>query len=371
MRARRAKRVGFRVVAVVLGVLLALGAAELLLRSRILPLPPRLSQALFRCYGELSYTEPTLRVVLHRPHAEARCSSHGYDWRHRSDAYGFRNPATWDSTDVVLIGDSFIYGHGVEEHHTVAHFLREELDARVTNLGRTAASFPEYLAYLRNFALPLEPRVVVVFAFCNDFTDLRGRRTPAQIRRFLERGEAPEAAVLPLEALLATGARQEPPPFWSSLAVVRAAAYVRRELETPPRPGALGGPAAKEKASADAPAPFAEQYAPELAYMERALALMAESTAAAGSQLVLSRIQCQPRMKRMYRANAPLGAALDEVARRLQVPFFDPPLAGPDGKALPGTRLARDGHLSEAGHRLLARSLAGFLREQGLSVDGR
>ena len=64
-----------------------------------------------------------------------RCHWNGYSWRHRTDAWGGRNPETWSEVDVALLGDSMIYGHGVEEEQTTAHFLRERLGVKVSNLG--------------------------------------------------------------------------------------------------------------------------------------------------------------------------------------------------------------------------------------------
>ncbi len=54
----------------------------------------------------------------------------GYRWQHSTDSRGFRNPPG-TPTEVLLLGDSLIYGHGVEEPETVSAFC-----------ARSAASAP-------------------------------------------------------------------------------------------------------------------------------------------------------------------------------------------------------------------------------------
>jgi hypothetical protein len=37
-----------------------------------------------------------------------------YEWKHKTDSLGFRNPVERRRADIVLLGDSFIYGQGVD-----------------------------------------------------------------------------------------------------------------------------------------------------------------------------------------------------------------------------------------------------------------
>jgi len=58
-----------------------------------------------------------------------------YVWTHEADALGFRNRGPIVPADVLLLGDSFIYGHGVEYESA---FLRRA--------GATPASPPRDIA---------------------------------------------------------------------------------------------------------------------------------------------------------------------------------------------------------------------------------
>jgi len=57
-----------------------------------------------------------------------------------------------------------------------------------------------------------------------------------------------------------------------------------------------------------------------------------------------------------------------EVALEHDIPFLDlrPVLTTPDGFPVRDTRLLRDGHLTERGHRLVAHAMASFVRERNL-----
>ena len=63
--------------------------------------------------------EPTIKMNFMKPDFETRAFLNGYWWNHRTDANGFRNPTDLQSYDIALLGDSFIYGHAVEEEQTV------------------------------------------------------------------------------------------------------------------------------------------------------------------------------------------------------------------------------------------------------------
>ena len=46
-------------------------------------------------------------------------SYNGHVWKHRTDALGFRNDPLHIPADVMLLGDSVVYGHGVDYEHTL------------------------------------------------------------------------------------------------------------------------------------------------------------------------------------------------------------------------------------------------------------
>jgi lysophospholipase L1-like esterase len=367
-----------RAAAVIVGAALALIGAELMLRIPGLPLPRDLSTYLYQCYfpeyepAKILFQSEPLYINLHKPNYDARCHWNGYNWRHRSDAWGGRNPETWAKVDVALIGDSMVYGHGVEEEQTAAHFLREELGVKVANLGVMGDSLPQYLARLRNFALPLEPRVVFVFTFGgNDFSDILHVRTRKMMQDFVDRGSALEVNVLPRDALLGA-----PPPGSSSLArAIEHRALVYRTLRffllkseqarMPVPPGSADVPERAPSPTGPPPGDLSPDERLALRYFEAALRLMRDSAKRAGTELVIVYLpglsQPDAREDRLVFHHA------ERSAKELGLRFLDAsPVQYQGGRPVPGARLEYDGHLSEAGHRRLAALLADYIKRYGL-----
>jgi hypothetical protein len=109
----------------------------------------------------------------------------GYSWHHQTDAMGFRNPVTRSSAEVVLLGDSMVYGHGVEETSTIRHHLEDILKEPVVNLGIQGASIHQEYQVLKNFGLKLRPRFVFVFFLANDIRDLVAQLSAEDMHKFL------------------------------------------------------------------------------------------------------------------------------------------------------------------------------------------
>jgi lysophospholipase L1-like esterase len=359
-----------RLVAIGLGIALALAVTEIALRFSRLPVRADVSAALFPCYSEeyedasIEYESVELSINLLRPNADSECASSGYRWHHHGDAYGYRNPESWSQADVVLLGDSTTYGHGVEETSTAAHFLREELGRTVVNLGWTGDSPIQYLARFRNYALPLHPRLVLVFFFQNDFDDILKYRSPQAIRRFVETGEARETRVYTRDELVAMfhprGARLGA-SIGEHFLTLRALRFFlephAHRHEDPDQPYALVPPLEEE-----VPLQGAEQLAVD--YLQAAAAMMAQSAKEHGIRLVFSTIPAVDAGRRLQLLRQHVNAAAQAVG----VPFLD--LVGKlavDGRLERGDYfLAHDGHLTESGHRRVAREVAAFIREQKL-----
>jgi len=368
-------------LALLFGVVVALVLAEVTIRA--LPaetLKVRLSNVLFTCYQpELPeryiYAHAlAINQAVHQPKLRTECSYNGYFWQHQSDAFGWRNPETWEKVDVVLLGDSMIYGHGVEEHQTVAHFLRQELGARVANEGMMGNCPVDYLAIYRNFSLPLRPKATVMFVYFNDLDDLHGL-PPEPLDRFADTGELPQARRYRREDLLSTLTYPDVPLWQRWLGRSRLYSLLRYyvpALRAAPRlrtadPGALrpleGPDPAADLASVDFRGDPEAWFGPELGVTRRIIATMARSAAAQDSVLVVAYLPGQRTAELLEDVRIP--AYLAQFAEEAGVPFFwaggeigNPAGTGP----LPGTRLAHDGHLTELGHRLLAHDLARFLR---------
>ena len=169
----------------VLPTLVLLGVFELVLRAFPGILPMRVATAVYSVYGDkpgdIYFRDRPTRASFMWPNYETSAYWNGYRWKHRTDALGFRNPPDLADRSLVLLGDSMIYGHGVEEQDTVSYLLR-------TKYGRGAYSgarqgdclYQEYLV-ARRLLPELRPKTLVLTTFANDFEDLETYRKPAEI----------------------------------------------------------------------------------------------------------------------------------------------------------------------------------------------
>lgn len=121
------------------------------------------------------------------------CNDGGYAVAFQTDEHGFRNPlGLWrpDEVDVAVIGDSYVYGTCVRDEDTIVAPIRTRYP-RSLNLGAQGSGFLLELATLKEYLIPIRPKVVVwVFFEGNDFQNLEQRERYAPIlRKYLEPGE--------------------------------------------------------------------------------------------------------------------------------------------------------------------------------------
>lgn len=163
---------------------LFLGLLEAGLRLFAHKLPHPIANDVVLCYsnrpGGMYYVDHIARTNFLLPNADLPALFNGYRWRHQTDSRGFRNPPN-ASSEVVLLGDSFIYGHCVEEEKTVAAYLRREHGWKVYNLARQGDFLTTQYLMLRLYFDDLKPRRVILFPFGNDFQDTLGSRSPERI----------------------------------------------------------------------------------------------------------------------------------------------------------------------------------------------
>lgn len=355
-----------KLLALALGTLCTLGVLETGVRVASDRLPKPLSNYLASCYENDAPTplwdiDPRLDLRWPRAHVETVCALNGYRWHHRSDQLGFRNPTDQRRVDVAILGDSMVYGHGVEEPDTAVNRLRERLHLPVANLGVVAASPVDYLAYANHVVPRLRPRVAVVFVYRNDLVDLNRARTRDDIERFVATGRGRESLVLPPSYF--RDARRIHDPVSP---LVRFASHSRlfrllrfhwllNVLHTPvdfrrpfraPKDDALGA-----------------------RYVRALLGATNDSLRRQGVRLVLAHMpNSRPRSwSPDVLADVAYRATRDSAAE-LGVPFFDPTRAFelPDRNPDVSSFLPGDFHLSARGNRRLAHELAAFLRREGL-----
>lgn len=178
-----------RLGAVVLSSLLGLGILEIALRTLPLKRASTLANEVYTAYGSfpggIYFTEPETQINFMVPNFETENFWNGYSWRHRTDGLGFRNPPGLKDRSLLLLGDSLIYGHGVEEEQTVAHLLRAQ-GRPAYNMARQGDCLYQQYVLLRLYSGDLAPRTVVLFVFLNDFSDLLFYRTREEVEQMPE-----------------------------------------------------------------------------------------------------------------------------------------------------------------------------------------
>jgi lysophospholipase L1-like esterase len=111
---------------------------------------------------------------LERPHSHDVISGRDFSAPFRTDGYGFRNAWPWpEQADIVVVGDSFVFGYGVADTEAWPALLAQALpQARVINLGLSGAGPQQYLRIYETFGVSLQPKVLVVgLLLINDFWD--------------------------------------------------------------------------------------------------------------------------------------------------------------------------------------------------------
>lgn len=135
--------------------------------------------------GGIHYVDRALRMTFMIPDHRATMYYNGRVWEHETDALGFRNRPLHVPADVMLVGDSVVYGHGVDFEHTLGHQLERHFGLRAANLGQQGhCAFQQ--AYLVTAYLPVfRPRAVVHVFTDNDIEDLYAFLADAAMRDFV------------------------------------------------------------------------------------------------------------------------------------------------------------------------------------------
>ncbi len=161
----------------IISLLLCLGMVEAGLRLSLDLIPASFGNHLGSGYydtgsGIYRY-DSQLHLLRMRPNYRRAMFFNDYHWTHQTDGLGFRNPTTRTEASIVLLGDSMIYGHGVEESSTVRSHLEKELPQSVINLGQQGACIHTEYQILKNVGMDLHPQQIYNFILNNDLVDLR------------------------------------------------------------------------------------------------------------------------------------------------------------------------------------------------------
>jgi hypothetical protein len=115
--------------------LVSLVALELVLRAYPLLLGDTYANGVLSKYtnrpGGIYYYDRALGMNFMIPDLTTTMYYNRYVWTHQTDTLGFRNRGPVVPSDVLLLGDSLIYGHGVEYEHTPGYLLHQITGLRV------------------------------------------------------------------------------------------------------------------------------------------------------------------------------------------------------------------------------------------------
>jgi hypothetical protein len=152
---------------------LLLGEMVLRLRPQLLPESAQIKR-LYQLQTKVkSIGDPYLGFV-YPPHYRTEISSLDFEFLIESDEHGFRNSSPWpDQADIVIVGDSMVYGWGVAKEHSWVSLLADRLpQSRIVNLGLPGAGPQQYFRYFERFGVGLRPKVLLFGIFAGN--DLAG-----------------------------------------------------------------------------------------------------------------------------------------------------------------------------------------------------
>jgi SGNH hydrolase-like domain, acetyltransferase AlgX len=158
---------------IVAGVTISLMLGEGLLRLLANRLPGEIEQVVIANPDTSGVRHPYIGH-LHRPNAERLISGRGFRAVHRTDEFGFRNPAPWPQrAEIVAVGDSLTFGYGVRDNEAWPKVIDQALPGMHTiNLGLIGAGPEQYYRLYETFGRKLQPKLLLVGLFVrNDFWD--------------------------------------------------------------------------------------------------------------------------------------------------------------------------------------------------------
>lgn len=180
------KKIG-RYVIIIFSITIAiLTAGELVVRGYVFFYKDRLSSLmqdiLLSDYNLISYKIKSVNMYFLKSNVSANIYLHSYglSWQHVTDPYGFRNGPV-EKRDVLLLGDSFVYGHGVETDQTVAETLRHHFGIPAYNMGISSSCLYQNYILLRTYYDLFKPKKIIIFTFFNDIDDLLALRSEKQL----------------------------------------------------------------------------------------------------------------------------------------------------------------------------------------------
>ncbi len=125
-----------------------------------------------------------------RPRVSRTMYWNGHWWRHQTHDGGWRGPDV-ARADAVFLGDSMIYGHGVEEAQAVSARFGARTGLVAVNLGQQGTCQVQSYLTLAHHAERLRPRLVLASLHPTDLEEAPRLYDDAELRRF---ADAPDGA---------------------------------------------------------------------------------------------------------------------------------------------------------------------------------
>lgn len=294
-------------------------------------------------YDGIYVYDPVLKMNFMKPNFKTIAYWNGYRWKHETDSRGFRNPVDRDQADIILLGDSFIYGHGVNHDQTVGHFLEKTTDYSVMNLARQGDCSFQQAYILNKYGLKLRPKYVIYFFYENDISDLRAYLTREEMRRFVENPVMDiEFKDSPLLKKITDSGMTGINRFYKKKFYIAEAINLVQHL--------INKKLAKRKKS-DKRTYQVTANSLEWKYTEKAILQMKYVSDTNGAVFVIAPI--------IY--NKPRQfAMLEKIAKENNIPFVDTRSMN----NVKSYRLPRDGHFSEEGALAMAKLVAEYLLKE-------
>jgi hypothetical protein len=291
----------------------------------------------------------------------AACSGqlywNGHWWRHQTNADGYRGKAV-DRADAVFLGDSMIYGHGVENDQTVPSRFAAHTGLAVANLGQQGTDLLQMWLRYRRLGTPRHPRLVFVCSHFNDVWEATFYHPAEELERLLA-GPIEEDYLPRARREYQEGRRRKFEQFWNDHAALtlragRLVHFLLCSLSKKPvsTPSLASDPFVPAREVREGPfTPWADGPEARLGWQvhARSLAKIKYLCDQQGARLVLFDLGYP----------SAFSAAIRGLADRLGVTYV---AAGQEAlaRALAGeeTYLANDGHWSPHGCDIVARELA-------------
>lgn len=157
--------------------LLTVLAAEAVLRLGIDVLPKNFQNILLSRYNRrpdgIYYRHDAWNINVLKPDRHMEIYYNALHWRHQTNDISIRSDRPVRQADIIALGDSFIYGHGVDIEDTLCRNLEKISQKSVANLGVQGDYPVSQFIRLKQLGLYLRPKLVLFFINreqdCSDF----------------------------------------------------------------------------------------------------------------------------------------------------------------------------------------------------------